>query len=106
MGAVLPPVVDELDGVLRGVSGGVITFFGVVRNGSMNARITEMISSINPPRKQKSPSTAHPPLAAPVSCTELELVGKAPVTLMVPCQEMIREIKPTNTRMVASVNSH
>jgi hypothetical protein len=25
---------------------------------------------------------------------------------MVPCQEMIREMKPTKTRIVASVNSH
>lgn len=88
------------------MSGGGVSFFGVVRKGSINARITEMISRTRPPRKQKSPSTAQPPLAAPVSCTELELVGKAPVTLIVPCQEMIREIKPMNTRMVASVNSH
>lgn len=92
--------------MVRGVSGVEATFFGLARNGSINARITEMISRINPPRKQKSPSTAHPPLAAPVSCTELELVGKAPVTLIVPCQEMRMEINPMKTRMVASVNSH
>jgi hypothetical protein len=41
-----------------------------------------------------------------VSCTELELVGKAPVTLIVPFQEMMREMTPANSKMVASVNSH
>ena len=72
----------------------------------MKARTTEMSSSTRPPKKQKSPSTAHPPTADPVSSTELELVGNAPVTLIDPCQEMAREKTPTNTRMVASVNSH
>jgi len=105
---VLGPVlllVAEGGGVGR-VDMGVGVVFGLERKGSTNARITEMISRASPPRKQKSPSTAQPPLAAPVSCTELELVGNAPVTLMLPCQEMIRETNPMNTRMVASVNSH
>ncbi len=97
-------VVELAGGVVR--DGGIGIGLGVRRKGSINALITEMISSTIPPRKQNSPSTAPPPLAAPVSCTELELVGKAPVTLIVPCHEMMREITPTNTRMVASVNSH
>lgn len=79
---------------------------GVRRNGSLNARINEITSNNRPPIKEKSPKTAQPPVADPVSCTELELVGNAPVTLIVPCQEMMREITPRYTRTVASVNSH
>ena len=78
----------------------------VRRKGSVNARIKEITSMISPAMKVNSPSTAQPPVAAPFSMTELELVGNAPVTLMERCQEMIREITPTKIRIVASVNSH
>jgi hypothetical protein len=105
LGPVPVEVVDVVGWVRMGV-GAAVGRAGVRRNGSVNARTNEMTRSTRPPRKQNRPNTAQPPVAAPVSCTELEFVGNAPVTLIVPCQEMMREMTPTKTRTVASVNSH